>query len=519
MKPAAIEGDSAVLPSSPGAGVVMHFTSLPSPYGIGDIGDAAQAFLQQLSELGFAVWQFLPTGPTAYGDSPYQPLSAFAGNEMLVGLEPLQRAGLLQAAELQSLAGLDPASVDYGQLIPAKWKLLLLAARRFRSSASAGMQSAYAGFLKRHSAAWLDAYAEYRVLKSLHREKPWPEWGKAFIRREPQAISMLREEHADWLDQLRVVQFFFYQQWQELYERATTLGIRLFGDMPIYIALDSSDAWDNPGLLLVDHNGQPSHVAGVPPDYFSEDGQLWGNPLYDWEAHERTGYEWWIARTRHALQYNHLVRIDHFRGFESYWSVPASESTARKGEWLRGPRDGLFLSLENALGRLAIVAENLGVITPEVEALRLRHRMPGMIVLQFALADPGFDVDAIAADCVCYTGTHDNDTSLGWFQGGLNDTRSANELLATQKQVLGITGGIAATVHTDLIRIAFGSPAKLAMVPMQDLLGLDSAGRLNKPGTTMDNWRWRMLPDALDAAVMKSIRQLLAEHSRSTMAE
>ncbi|HET6564136.1 MAG TPA: 4-alpha-glucanotransferase, partial [Xanthomonadales bacterium] len=375
-------------------------------------------------------------------------------------------------------------------------------------------QSAYASFLEQHSETWLTDYVEYRVLKTLHGEKPWPEWSQAFIRREPEAMSGMRKEHEDWLNRLRVVQFFFYQQWQALIERATALGIRLFGDMPIYIALDSADAWAKPELLLIDNNGLPSHVAGVPPDYFSEDGQLWGNPLYDWALHARSGYDWWIARTRHALQFNHLVRIDHFRGFESYWSVPARETTARNGEWLRGPRDGLFLSLENALGSLAIIAENLGVITPEVEALRLRHRIPGMIVLQFALADPAFDPSAIAADCVCYTGTHDNDTSLGWFQGGADDTRSADELETTQQQVLHITGGTAVTVHMDLIRMAFASPAKLAMVPMQDLLGLGSGSRLNKPGTTLDNWRWRMLPDALNAAVMQSIRQLLAESSR-----
>jgi 4-alpha-glucanotransferase len=253
----------------------------------------------------------------------------------------------------------------------------------------------------------------------------------------------------------------------------------------------------------------------VPPDYFSADGQLWGNPLYNWTGHERQGYAWWIARTRHALQLCHLLRVDHFRGFESYWAVPASETTARKGEWLRGPRDGLFLCLENALGRLPIVAENLGVITPEVEALRLRHRIPGMVVLQFALADPAFELDSIVPDCVCYTSTHDNDTSLGWFNGGFNDTRSAAELLATQQRVLGITGGSAHTVHTELIRLALDSRARLAMAPMQDFLGLGSEGRLNIPGTTLNNWRWRMPGDALDAATGERISRLLRDSSRA----
>lgn len=505
---------NGVLPQHPRAGVVMHFTSLPSPYGIGDIGDAAQLFLQQLSKLGIAVWQFLPTGPTAYGDSPYQPLSAFAGNEMLIGLEPLVRAGWLQPAELRPLEGLDQGSVDYGALIPIKHKWLMKAAERFAALATAQQQAEYAAFVEQNRELWLDAYVEYRLLKTLHDEKPWPEWDAAFVRRDPAAMAGLRQQHQQTLQQLKIVQFFFQQQWQALYELAGSLQIHLFGDMPIYIALDSADAWAHPELLLIDRAGRPSHVAGVPPDYFSEDGQLWGNPLYDWEAHAADGYSWWIARTRHALQHNHLLRVDHFRGFESYWSVPASETTARNGEWLRGPRDGLFLAMESALGRLPIVAENLGVITPEVEALRLRHQVPGMIVLQFALADSAFEPGRIPADCVCYTGTHDNDTSKGWFLGGQNDTRTPAELRTTQQRVLAITGGSAANVHADLIRFAFNSRAHLAMVPMQDYLGLGSDGRMNIPGTTLNNWRWRMRADQLSAAAAEQISRMIADSSR-----
>ncbi len=510
-----IAWETSALPQVPRAGVVMHFSSLPSPYGIGDIGDAAQTFLRQLKDLGLAVWQFLPTGPTAYGDSPYQPLSAFAGNELLIGPEPLLRDGLLVGKDLRELECPHPGGVDFGRLIPRKQHLLLRAAERFESRASAGLRAGFAAFLEQHGNAWLDDYVEYRVLKTLHAEQPWPQWDAAYRQRSPVAMAAFREQHAERLQRLRIIQFFFHRQWLVLRKQAEALGIRLFGDMPIYIALDSADAWAQPGLLLLDHEGKPSHVAGVPPDYFSEDGQLWGNPLYDWAAHERQGYAWWIARTRHALKLSHLLRVDHFRGFESYWAVPAEETTARNGEWLRGPRDGLFNCLENALGRLPIVAENLGVITPEVEALRLRHRMPGMTVLQFALADAEFEIASIVADCVCYTGTHDNDTSLGWFNGGTNDTRSAAELLVTQKRVLDLTGGSPGTVHTGLIRLALNSKARLAMAPMQDFLGLGSEGRLNIPGTTLNNWRWRMAVDALDAATFERISRLLRDSSRA----
>jgi 4-alpha-glucanotransferase len=523
------EGSSVLSPQRQ-AGVCLHFSSLPSPYGIGDIGDAAQAFLPQMAEMGLSVWQFLPTGPTAYGDSPYQPLSAFAGNEMLIGLEPLLRAGLLSQDELQPLQGLDNVSVDFARLIPAKHRLLKLAASRFEARADPALQAACDDFLQAHEQRWLEDYALYRILKTQHDEKPWPQWAAQFAQRDPAALARISQQYADELRHLQVVQFFFYRQWQELRRAAQQHDIRLFGDMPIYIALDSADAWASPELLQVRPGGQPLRVAGVPPDYFSEDGQLWGNPLYDWDAHARSGYAWWTDRMRHAASQCDLVRVDHFRGFESFWSVAFGSATARDGYWQRGPRDGLFLSLQNALGPLPIVAENLGVITPEVEALRLRHRMPGMVVLQFEVNNPEFDPATIPADSVCYTGTHDNDTTVGWFRGGVegaedangnanggatgNDTRSAGEVKATQENVLRLTSGTAATVHADLIRLAFATPARLVVVPLQDFLGLGSASRMNVPGTTLNNWRWRLDPATLDAQAIRQIHAWVCESSR-----
>lgn len=509
-----LHSNSSVLSQQRQAGVCLHFSSLPSPYGIGDIGDAAQAMLPRLSEMGMSVWQFLPTGPTAYGDSPYQPLSAFAGNEMLIGFEPLLRAGLLQLDELVPLTDLDTGSVDFARLIPAKHRVLKLAASRFDAMADSGLKAACDEFLQQHYQRWLKDYVLYRVLKTQHDEKPWPQWSTEFARREPAALERFSRQFDSELRQLQIVQFFFYWQWQALQQAAQENNIRLFGDMPIYIALDSADAWAHPDLLLMGADGQPLRVAGVPPDYFSADGQLWGNPLYDWAAHARSGYAWWIDRMRHASEQNDLVRVDHFRGFESFWSVPFGANTARDGFWERGPRDGLFLAMQNALGSLPIVAENLGVITPEVEALRLRHQMPGMVVLQFEVNNPEFDLAAVPADSVCYTGTHDNDTSLGWFLGGANDTRSDLEVKTTQQNVLRLTGGSAATVPADLIRLAFATPARLVVVPLQDYLGLGSQSRMNVPGTTWNNWRWRLEADALNPAVIEQIRSWVRISSR-----
>jgi 4-alpha-glucanotransferase len=284
--------------------------------------------------------------------------------------------------------------------------------------------------------------------------------------------------------------------------------------MPIYIALDSADAWAHPEMLQIDQDGKPSRVAGVPPDYFSEHGQLWGNPLYDWAYHKQSGFKWWIERTRHAAQQAHLVRIDHFRGFESFWAVPYGAKTAKDGKWIPGPGDALFLALEQTLGKLPIVAEDLGVITPEVDALREDHGIPGMVVLQFEVADPEFDFDSIEVNSVCYTGTHDNDTTAGWFRGSGDDTRTAEEIETTRVNTLERTGGTANTIHWDLIRLAFSSRSTIAVAPMQDFLGLGSEARLNRPGTTANNWRWRMQADALQPRLVEEVAEIVRSTSR-----
>jgi 4-alpha-glucanotransferase len=361
----------------------------------------------------------------------------------------------------------------------------------------------------------LNDYAIYRILKNQHDQRPWPEWDSVFVQRDPEALKQIRENFREDIETVRITQFLFDRQWRKLKQYANEHGIYLFGDMPIYIALDSADAWAHPEILLLGDAGKPTHVAGVPPDYFSEDGQLWGNPLYDWEYHESNGYQWWIERMQHAVNLADLVRIDHFRGFESFWAVRSGAETAREGEWLPGPGDGLFTAMKLALGRLPIVAEDLGVITPEVNGLRQRHNIPGMKVLQFLVGEPGFDIAEVSENRVCYTGTHDNDTTIGWFLGGLADTRSEQAIFETRENALKVTGGSGDTIHTDMIRLAFNSQARLAIAPMQDYLGLDSNARLNTPGTTSNNWDWRVKEEQLSLEFCLSVAQLVEESSRS----
>lgn len=504
-----------VLPPGKQAGVGLHLTSLPGRFGIGEIGQSARNFVDAMTEMHLGVWQFLPTGPTAYGDSPYQPLSSFAGNELLIDIGELVNLGLLRDDEVVRLATLAHDFVDYGALIPIKNQLLRVAAGRFRDTADAGLQTECAEFLALHDRHWLHDYALFRILKSRHGERPWPEWQPEYVHREPAALRALDISEASSIASIKIIQFLFHHQWQQLRAYARARGVRLFGDMPIYIALDSADAWANPQILSIDADGRPDHVAGVPPDYFSDDGQLWGNPLYAWDAHASDGYRWWIDRMRASMNLADLVRIDHFRGFESYWSVPASSTTARQGSWEPGPGDAIFEAMKKALGKLPIVAEDLGVITPNVENLRDRHRMPGMVVLQFAIPDPAFNFGNIAANSVCYTGTHDNDTTVGWFRGSPGDLRSADEISRTQAAAIALTGGSAATIHTDMIRLAFSSRSRLAIAPLQDYLGLGSEARINTPGKPANNWRWRFRDEQLTTDVVAQVAGLVRDAGRA----
>jgi len=351
-------------------------------------------------------------------------------------------------------------------------------------------------------------------LKSRHGEKPWPEWKPEYVHRDKRAMCDFEEAEADQIEAIKIIQFLFFRQWRQLRDYAHAQGVLLFGDMPIYIALDSSDAWANRKLIKIDEDGNPESVAGVPPDYFSEDGQLWGNPLYDWKHHKATHYRWWVKRLKASAELADLVRIDHFRGFESYWSIPASSATARTGSWEPGPGDAIFDAMRESLGSLPIIAEDLGVITPEVEGLRDRHNLPGMRVLQFEVCDDGFKLEDIGSNCVCYTGTHDNDTTVGWFHGSPDELRSEEDIKHAQNAVLRLTGGSAETVHMDLIRSAFSTAACMAIAPMQDFLGLGSESRLNTPGVAGGNWRWRMLDGQVTDDLRQSVAAMVSSSNR-----
>ena len=502
------------LPSTKQAGVCLHLTSLPGEYGIGEIGSTAFALIDMLSSMKLAVWQFLPTGPTAYGDSPYQPLSTFAGNELLIDVASLIQLNLLKQHEAQALRDLPQDIVDYGRLIPLKNALLAKAADSFELLSNSALNAEFDQYLQDNDEHWLHDYAIYRVLKSRHGEKPWPAWDQPFVHRDRVAIAKLEKVARQRIVDIKILQFLFHHQWHALQSYASEKGVCLFGDMPIYIALDSADAWAHPELLRIDRDGNLDFVAGVPPDYFSDDGQLWGNPLYDWDQHVATGFTWWTERLRHAISLADLVRIDHFRGFEAFWSVPAGSKTAREGRWEAGPGAAVFEALRNTLGDLPIVAEDLGVITPAVESLRDRYQIPGMKVLQFEVTEADFDVADIGENCVCYTGTHDNDTTVGWFHGSPDDTRTHKDIAKTREIVLELTNGRPENIHNDLMKLAFGSKAKVAIAPMQDYLGLGSEARLNTPGTTSNNWRWRLLQGRLTPELCDSIREMVSSSGR-----
>lgn len=490
------------------AGVCLHLSSLLGEYGIGELGENARRFVDALASMGLGTWQFLPVGPVGYADSPYQSPSTYAGNPLLIDLGVLRDQGLVEDDELSPFRDLPREQVDFPALIPLKLKLLARVGERFETAASPAQRQARDEFVAVHGPDWLHDYARFEVLKSRYRRRPWIEWDTPHALRDPDALQKIETEARTELQGIRSVQFLFFQQWQKLREYANEQGVRLMGDLPIYVALDSADVWANPDLFQLDENRHPTGIAGVPPDYFSEDGQRWDNPLYRWERHAADGYRWWIARVRHAVALADLVRLDHFRGLESYWAIPADAQTARDGEWRPGPAGDLLDALCDALGELPIIAEDLGIITPEVGALRDRYGLAGMKVLQFMVTEEEFDPARIPENSVCYTGTHDNDTTAGWFRNGLGEAPHL------QSNVLRNVQGRPEAIHRDLVRFAFSTRARLAMIPMQDLLGLGSQARMNTPGTVEGNWRWRLESGQLTPELCAWVRQALDDSGR-----
>lgn len=509
------ERAGGALLSERAAGLLLHATSLPGPWGIGEIGPHARRWLRALAAMRQRYWQFLPLGPTGYGDSPYQSLSSFAAHALLVSLDDLRRDGWLTAGDLRGFPETDPARVDFGAVLPARWARLRAAADRF-AAAPAARQRGFAAFRRRH-AGWLPDYALFAALKAEQGGRAWIEWPAPLARREPRALAAARRRLAREVRREEILQFFFERQWAELRAAAARLGIRLIGDLPIFVAHDSSDVWARRDLFQLDADGNPVVVAGVPPDYFSATGQRWGNPLYRWEAHAADGYRWWIARVRRALEGADLLRLDHFRGLQDYWEIPASEPTAERGRWVAGPRDALLSALRGALGgRLPIVAEDLGIITDEVRALRDRFGLPGMEVLQFLfgeLAERPDRIEAIRENSVVYTGTHDNDTARGWFEASA--AAPEGEVARARRAAVARLGSDPAAAPLRMIELAWRSPARLAIAPLQDVLGLGSEARMNAPGTAQGNWQWRFAWPQLTAAARARMARLTRAAGRA----
>lgn len=478
------------------AGLLLHPLSLPGSTGGGTLNDPIETFLKFCQKHHQSVWQVLPLGPTGYGDSPYQSFSTHAGNPYLISLEELQKAGLAEAQEVESARiESDPSVIDYCNLYEVRRPVLYQIASSFKSRAHKAQLTAYQEFCKKE-AHWLDDFALYMSLKEQH-QKSWQDWPAALRSRDKKALAKAAQEHAQAIEVHKVVQWFFAEQWARVRKLAKAHGVQILGDIPIFVALDSADAWANPDLFQFDEERKPTHVAGVPPDYFSADGQLWGNPLYRWESHEKTGFAWWKARLQSALRLYDMVRIDHFRGFAGYWSVKAGAKTAKGGEWKTAPGEKLFQALKKEFPDLPIVAEDLGDITPDVHQLRDSFELPGMKVLQFAFSEPSneFLPHHYSSNFVVYTGTHDNDTTAGWY--------TDPERLKEQKffrHYLGLPEDTTVEKAVEaMVRLALRSVAKIAIVPYQDLLKKGSEARMNTPSQASGNWQWRLTEEELKA--------------------
>jgi 4-alpha-glucanotransferase len=473
------------------SGILLHPTSLPGRYGIGDLGNNAYQFVDWLAAAGQSIWQILPLGPTSYGDSPYQTLSAFAGNPNLISLDKLVEAGWLTTDDLADTPDFPREKVDYGWIIGFHETKLHLAYQRFQAQADEKTRKAFTNW-SRDNAAWLEDFALFVTIKNKNGGKPWTDWedqGESLYK--PDALKQARAAHADAIDEQRFRQWVFFTQWYELKYYANHKGVRLFGDIPIFVAHDSADVWSNKGEYFLDEKGLPTVIAGVPPDYFSPTGQRWGNPLYRWDKMKATGYQWWLARVKAILSLVDYVRIDHFRGFEAYWEIPATEETAIKGNWVTGPQAEFFQVLQNAFGDLPIIAEDLGVITEGVEKIRDTFNLPGMKVLQFAWSDPtnAFLPHNHPVNCIVYTGTHDNNTTIGWWLNEISDQARQFMQDYLSKEVY--------EINWEMIRIAMRSAAHTAVFPMQDILNLGAQARMNTPGVMSGNWAWRFTTEML----------------------
>ena len=499
------------------AGVCLHITALPGDLGIGELGGAAFAFVDALADMELRVWQILPTGPTGFGNSPYQALSSFAGNELLIDISSLVQQGLLRTEEVDELRRLPSGYVDFNRLAPAKTRLLDVAAERFRHRGESSAAVQYREFIDAHDTAWLGDYALYRALKQHHNSRSWTEWPQEYRERDSEAVSSFERVSADELTRIKIQQFFFFSQWQRLKQYAGEKGVLLFGDTPIYVALDSADVWAEPKLVRLDPDNNPVEVGGVPPDGFSDDGQLWGNPIYDWEHHLKTDFIWWRKRLNFTYGMVDLLRIDHFRGLHAYWAIPFGEATARSGCWRTAPGYELLTAVFRDLNEPAMIAEDLGYMNDKVHALRDHFRIPGLVFLQDLFRDDSFDPDCVSPHSVCYPSTHDSDTIVGWFCGQV-EAETSEAQMRLQQAVLKATGGSADRVAEDFVRLALASHSNLTIVQLQDFLGLGSEARFNTPGTVGCNWHWRVTEDRMNSQTIDYVKGMVQDSHRQRQA-
>jgi 4-alpha-glucanotransferase len=508
--------------SARASGILLHPTSLPGPYGIGDLGHEAYRFVDFLQQTGQSLWQILPVAPTGHGASPYAAFSAFAGNPLLLSPDLLVAEGLLGADDLQDLPAFPTDMINYDAVTAWKMALLRRSYNRFKEGGSASDRDALASF-ERENADWLEDYALFMAVKAAHGGGSWHDWKKEIALRRPVGLRRWRAQVADDVSFQKYIQYLFFAQWLALKRYANAHGVQIVGDIPIFVAYDSADVWAHPDLFFLDAQGRPTVVAGVPPDYFSATGQYWGNALYRWGVMARDGYAWWVERFRNAFRLYDMVRLDHFRGFAAYWEVPVNaEQTAANGRWVTGPGLPLFAAVRDALGERPIIAEDLGLITPDVVALREALGLPGMRVLQFAFGDEADATNSylphnVDRNAVVYTGTHDNDTTLGWYRAASAQMRTniKDYLDIEERGDTEDADAMGRVVTRKMVRAAFASVANIAIVPLQDLLELGTAARMNLPGRPDGNWQWRYRSGALTdelGARLRAMAILFARH-------
>ncbi len=510
-KKVTVDDMPAVATSKRGSGILLHITSLPSPYGIGDMGPSACAFADFLVQARQRIWQVLPLNPTdpAYGNSPYSSMSAFAGNKLLISPDLLIEDGLLSQADLEPVPGFPDGRCDFASVISYKGRLLEQAYRHFIKNGE--KRESFDAFC-RENGSWLDDFSLFTVIKDHRAGRIWNQWPQELRDRSPRSLETIKKDHYEEMEKERFWQYLFFQQWNRLKAYCGEKGVQLFGDLALYVSFDSADVWTNPGLFKLDRAKRPVFVSGVPPDYFSTTGQLWGNPVYRWDVIRQGGYQWWIRRMIHHLGLFDVLRIDHFRGLVAYWEIPAGEKTAMNGKWVKVPVKDLFKTLRKCLPKLPLVAEDLGLITPDVREVMQCLGLPGMKVLLFAFGEDNPEHPYLPhnyeKDFLVYTGTHDNNTVRGWFEheSSPDERKRLFRYLGREVSV--------EEVHWELIRLAMMSAANLVIMPMQDILGLGAEARMNRPSVAQGNWEWRVLPEHLTASVSERLREMTETYGR-----